>query len=358
MPKKILIVDDSALMRRVLCDIIEEDQRFQVVSMANNGAEAFELLKTNQYDAVILDVNMPKMSGIDVLKGLKQSRIPARVMMVSVDTSDGAQITMEALELGAFDFIQKPVSAFGCKAEEFRKRFLETLYAVATAALPVYEQDTTKPSEKPPVVIPDKNVKAMKQSEGNIIVAIASSTGGPKALQSVIPELPADLDAPVLLVQHMPKGFTVSLAERFNELSKLKVKEAQEGEELQKGTVYVAMGGLHLNVKSQGGKYTIHYTDEPNREGVKPCANYMYESLRETGYDKVVCAVLTGMGADGMEGIRNLKKKKTIHVIAQDEGSCTVYGMPKAIANAGLADQIVPLEQIAREIVMNVGIIG
>ena len=189
-------------------------------------------------------------------------------------------------------------------------------------------------------------------------MAIASSTGGPKALQSVIPELPADLDAPVLLVQHMPKGFTVSLAERLNELSKLKVKEAQEGEELQKGTVYVAMGGLHLNVKSQGGKYTIHYTDEPNREGVKPCANYMYESLRETGYDKVVCAVLTGMGADGMEGIRNLKKKKPIHVIAQDEGSCTVYGMPKAIANAGLADQIVPLEQIAREIVMNVGIIG
>ena len=154
----------------------------------------------------------------------------------------------------------------------------------------------------------------------------------------------------------MPSGFTASLAERLNSLSELTVKEAKEGDELVTGTVYIAMGGKHLNVNFTGGKHVVHYSDEPPREGVKPCADYMYESLAQSKYDTVVCVVLTGMGADGTKGISYLKDKKKIHVIAQNEDSCAVYGMPKNVVNAGMANQVVPLEQVAQEIMMNVGV--
>lgn len=188
------------------------------------------------------------------------------------------------------------------------------------------------------------------------IVAIASSTGGPKALQTLIPLLPEKLNAPVLIVQHMPAGFTEALAARLNELSAIHVKEAAEGEILQSGTVYLARGGRHMNVVKCLRGHMIHYTDEPPREGVRPCANYMYESLLECGYTEVVCAVLTGMGSDGTAGIRNLKQKKNVVVYAQDEASCTVYGMPRSIVNSGLAINGISLAQIAQEIIKNVGV--
>ena len=175
-------------------------------------------------------------------------------------------------------------------------------------------------------------------------------------MQAVIPKLPGNMKVPMVIVQHMPAGFTASLAERLDSLSQVSVKEAHEGDVLVPGTVYIAMGGKHLNVQTSAGKYTIHYTDEPPREGVKPCANYMYESLRDSKFDRIVCVVLTGMGADGTQGINNLKQSKKIHVIVQEASTCAVYGMPKSAVNAGLADQVVPLEQIAQEIITNVGV--
>ncbi len=360
MSKKILVVDDSALMRRVLCDIINSDERFQVVAKATNGLEALDLLRSNQYDAVVLDVNMPKMNGLELLRELRKCKIPARVMMASTDTREGAKTTLDALDLGALDFIHKPDAAMDCRGNDFKEELLSTLDAVANSRLPVVESEekkrqVTQTTRK----MADIARKFSGKTPGSKIVAIASSTGGPKALQSVIPRLPAQLDAPVLLVQHMPQGFTASLADRLNTLSEIRVKEAAEGEELERGTVYIAMGGKHLNVKtSPGGKYTIHYSDEPNREGVKPCANYMYESLSASRFDKIVCVVLTGMGADGTEGIKNLEAKKKVHVISQNQATCTVYGMPKAVADAGLSDQVVPLDQIAQEIILNVGVRG
>lgn len=192
---------------------------------------------------------------------------------------------------------------------------------------------------------------------GKKVVAIASSTGGPKALQSLIPKLPANLAAPVLIVQHMPAGFTEALAGRLNTLSELSVKEAAEGDVLEQGHAYLARGGRHMNVGRQAGKQVIRYTDEPPREGVRPCANYMYESLTDSSYDEVICVVLTGMGADGTVGIKNLKEKKKITVIAQNEETCTVYGMPRSIVLSGLAQRVLPLEQIANEIIKNVGVI-
>ena len=357
MAKKILVVDDSALMRRVLCDIIDSDERFQVAARATNGLEAFDLLSRNQYDAVVLDVNMPKMNGLRLLEELRKYKIPARVMMASTDTKEGAKTTMDALELGALDFVHKPDSAVDCRVDAFKNELLRTLEVVAGSRMPVFEsRDRIQESRQTTSKMVDIARKFSGRTPGTKIVAIASYTGGPKALQSVIPRLPAELDAPVLLVQHMPKGFTASLAERLNDLSAIKVKEAQEGDELQSGVVYVAMGGKHMNVKYTCGKYVIHYTDEPTREGVKPCANYMYESLSDSRFDRIVCVVLTGMGADGTEGIKNLKTRKKIHVISQDQETCTVYGMPKSVAVAGLSNQVIPLDQIAQEIILNVGV--
>lgn len=358
MGKKILVVDDSALMRRVLCDIISSDKRFEVAARATNGLEAFDLLSRNTYDAVVLDVNMPKMNGLELLKELRKYKIPAKVMMASTDTKEGAKTTLDALELGALDFIHKPDSAIDCRVDTFKEELLRILDVVAASKTPVFESEE-KLREKQRTTTRMVSIvrKNADRIAGSKIIAIASSTGGPKSLQMVIPKLPAELDAPVLLVQHMPKGFTASLAERLNDLSEIKVKEAQEGDELECGVAYVAMGGMHMNVKmTAAGKYKIHYSDEPTREGVKPCANYMYESLMDSRFDNAICVVMTGMGADGTEGIKNLKTQKKVHVIAQDQETCTVYGMPKSIVTAGLADQVVPLEQIAQEIILHVGI--
>lgn len=192
---------------------------------------------------------------------------------------------------------------------------------------------------------------------GKKVVAIASSTGGPKALQTLIPLLPANLNAPVMIVQHMPAGFTEALAARLNTLSPLSVKEAAEGDVLMPGWVYLARGGRHMEAVRSGSKHLIHYMDEPPREGVRPCANYMYESLASCDYDEVVCAVLTGMGADGTAGIKNLKEKKKVTVFAQNEATCAVYGMPRSIVLSGLSKEGIPLEQIAQEIIKNVGVI-
>lgn len=356
--KNILLVDDSALMRRVLCDIINADSRFKVIDCANNGYEALDLLKKNTYDAVVLDVNMPKMDGITMLKEMNKQRISARVMMASTDTREGAKVTLDALDLGAIDFVHKPSNAFDCRGKEFLEEFLRTLDAVANSALP--KSGVRTPSLKDIKTTRKVVELAGKKSAsitGKKIVAIASSTGGPKALQSVITRLPSNLKTPVLIVQHMPIGFTKSLAERLDSLSEIKVTEAENGEILEPGHVYISQGGKHMNVDLiSGDKYTIRYSDEPTREGVKPCANYMYESLIKSNFDQVVCVVLTGMGADGTKGIENLKEKKRVHVIAQEQSTCAVYGMPRSVVTAGLADQVVPLEQVAQEIILNVGV--
>ena len=244
-----------------------------------------------------------------------------------------------------------------CRGDEFKTKMLSILTTVAESRVPsfrskVYTAEDVKASKKMLELVGKHTSTVM----GNKVVAIASSTGGPKALQSVIPRLPRNLNAPVVIVQHMPAGFTASLAERLNTLSEIEVKEAAEGDAVESGKVYIAKGGKHLNVVCSGGRHVIHYSDEPSREGVKPCANYMYESLRDSRYDQVVCVVMTGMGADGTQGIRNLKLKKKIQVIAQEESTCAVYGMPKSVVKAGVADQIIPLEQVAQEIIMNVGV--
>lgn len=354
--KKILVVDDSALMRRVLCDIINADDRFEVVDEASNGEVALELLKQNTYDAVVLDVNMPKMDGIELLKELKARGIKARILMASTVTIQGAKVTMEALELGALDFIHKPDWAYRCKSDEFTEHFLSLLDAVCKARLIETSQRSQKKTDTSRKTIETIVRRNAQKITGKRIIALACSTGGPKALQSVVPNLPQDIKAPMVLVQHMPVGFTQSLAARLDTLSKVKVVEASEGDVLEDGCVYVARSGMHMNLVRKGANTIVHYTDEPTREGVKPCANYMYESLADSDYDEVVCVVMTGMGADGTEGIAHLKEKKKTFVITQNGETCVVNGMPKSVVKAGLSDETVPLPLIAQEIILHVGV--
>ena len=371
MGKKILIIDDSALMRRVISDIIKSHNEYEVEDIARDGLEGFEKITANplRFDAIIMDINMPKMNGLQVLESLQKYHVKHTTIVVSTVATEGAKETIRALELGAFDFVTKPASYAEVSGADFKKRLLETL------ALAVNLDDTkteagTEPvkivskPEKQAVHIPVSRPEPVKRvfsepaaGHGGKLVALACSTGGPKSLQSVIPFLPPNLNAPVVLVQHMPKGFTLSLSQRMDELSKIKVSEAVDGEILQKGHVYIAPGGRHMEiVRAPGNTHQIRLNDNPPIDALRPCANVMYNSLMDSDFSEITCVVLTGMGADGTKGITNLAAKKKIHVIAQDKDTCVVYGMPKAIAEAGLVDEVKPLNEIANTIIRSVGV--
>ncbi len=437
MVKKILIIDDSALMRRVISDIIKSSNDYEVAAIAKDGLEGFDMIVSNPnlYSAVILDINMPKMNGLELLEKLQKMHIEQTVIVVSTVAKQGAKETIRALELGAFDFVTKPENYLETKGEAFRKRIHEMLdvatassrrtilsaAAVSRTSIPDKSSggaqprsaagtqlrstpglqtagaeaaqaraagglragiqpgshagshagtaDSLKSSGTAPSQL--RSAEAGQTADGifdssrylgvkqgkNKIVALACSTGGPKSLQQVIPMLPGSLDAPVVLVQHMPAGFTLSLAQRLDEMSSIHVKEAEDGDVLKNGTVYIAPGGRHMRVVRSGRECYIRLSDEPAVEGLRPCANLMYESLESCGYDEVTCVVLTGMGADGTNGIKGLAARHVnIHVIAQDEDTCIVYGMPKAIAQSGLVNEVVPLSRVAEEITRNVGV--
>ncbi len=372
--KNILVVDDSALMRRLISDIINSDERFQVSDLAMNGLEAFDLVTRDpkKYEAILLDINMPKMNGIQFLEQLNKMKIRQKIIVVSTLAKEGAVETVRCLELGAFDFVTKPDSYMEARNERFKQRILSTVGVATGVDIGIPPKEKPEPSSARPSLIKPSATRALYDvtsaptkrathksvgSGAKKLVALACSTGGPKALQSVIPKLPAELDAPMILVQHMPVGFTKSLADRLNEMSAINVKEAAEGDVLRKGTVYIAQGGSQMRVVRRGGDYVItENANEPARGGLRPCADIMYESLVDLDFEDITCVVLTGMGGDGTLGIKQLNNKKNIYVIAQNEATCTVYGMPRVVAEAGLVDEVVPLDAVADAITKNVGV--
>ena len=383
MGKKFLIIDDSALMRRVISDIIKQNSEYEVLDIAVDGVDGLDKLisKPGYYDLVILDINMPKMNGIEVLEMLQKNHMHEAVVVVSTVAKEGAKETLRALELGALDFVTKPENFYEVKGEGFRNNIVNMIELVAGKDL---NKDRLTASKNSVIEVPLKNmpsfqsrrqrsVQAATAEAFNVdeivrnagavkrgrdkLVAMACSTGGPKSLQQVIPYLPANLDAGVVLVQHMPKGFTASLGMRLNSVSKINVAEARDGDIIEKGHVYIAPGGMHIRIERLNGKHIIKYYDVPAVDGLKPCANIMYESLLDTVYDEITCAVLTGMGADGTKGIKALSDaRRKIYVIGQDAETSVVYGMPRAIAEAGLANEVQPLEKIAESIIKNVGV--
>lgn len=374
--KKILVVDDSALMRRVIFDIINTDEELHAERYAVNGLDALEILQSGEkFDAIVLDINMPKMNGIEFLRELKLRGMNEKVLIVSTLAREGAKETIQALELGAFDFVTKPDSLAEAKGPSFSKRLIGMIHAatnLSTADVSDDEKQTVQKTERNQKVLVRERIPFTKKVlKGDIskhskkpmgekarkIVALACSTGGPKALQYVIPFLPKNLDAAVLLVQHMPEGFTASLSNRLDELSQINVVEAEHGMLLERGTVYIAKGGSQMRLVEKGKReHTLSVTVEAARNGLKPCADIMYESLMKSSFDEITCVVLTGMGADGTKGILQLEQTNKIYVIAQDEESSTVYGMPKAIADAGAVDEVVTLKGIADAITKHVGV--
>jgi len=373
MKKNILIIDDSALMRRVLSDIINSDNRFLVTEVAANGLDGLTILqnRAKEFDAIILDINMPRMNGIELLAELKSQNIKATIIIVSTIAKKDAKETIRALELGAFDFVTKPESYLEVKSNQFTDNILKCLATATKADVKAEVKTDIKADikamkesiiEKLEAINPTKEVSHSKSSvqaskNANKLIALACSTGGPKALHVVLPALPKNLDASVLIVQHMPGGFTKSLADRLNELSQINVKEAEDGEFLCKGTVYIAKGGYQMRLKKQtDGQYCISLSKEAARHGLLPCADIMYESLVDTNFDRITCVVLTGMGGDGTAGISQLYKKQNIYVIAQNEESSIVYGMPKVIKESGLVDEIVALNDVSDAIIKNVGV--
>lgn len=356
MNKKVLIVDDSALMRKVLSDIIKKDGMFQVIDTADNGVEALKILESGEvYDILLLDIHMPLMGGIELLEHFGHLENKPVVIVISSVAGEGTEVTIRALELGAFDFVTKPRSLIELRSSAFRENLHKLLCHALGESPRVIRQRRDKPESPDPEKITG-NITLQRGNHDKMVV-IASSTGGPKALQSVIPKLPAKIDAPVLLVQHMPEGFTASLAARLDELSQVKVREAKDGTSLEKSTVYIAKGGHQMRLcLDQNAGYHLSVTREEARNGLRPCADILFESMVPYSFASLTCVVLTGMGADGTKGIMQLHNKKNNYIIAQNAETCTVYGMPKAIADQGVVNEVLPLNQIADAITKHVGV--
>ncbi len=345
--KNILVIDDSTLMRRVLSDIINESKDYQVKYIAQNGIEGLKILEQNKdVDIIFLDIHMPKMNGIEFLEIVNKKRIKVDIFVFSSVANEDGEETMKALELGALEFVKKPTNILSNRA-----KFKDQIFRIINML--EVKNDSAMGNKLTTRITHTYN----KDQKGKgKIVAIACSTGGPKALQEVIPKLPVNLNAPVLVVQHMPVGFTNSLAERLNSLSNIEVKESSDGEEIEKGKVYIAQGGKHLLVSTRDEKMYIKHSDEKSVSGLKPYANHMYDSLLNSNYEEIICVVLTGMGNDGTDGIKKLNSHRNIFVMAQDAESSVVYGMPKMVTESGLVDEILTLSDISKAIIKRVGV--
>ena len=329
-PIRLMVVDDSATVRSVLRRYFESDPRFEVVGLAKDGVEALELLPELKPDVVTLDIEMPRMTGLEVLPRLMQIR-PTPVVMVSSLTTEGAAATLEALELGAIDFIPKPSSRLAPTED-----VLDKVAAAAGARVRVPRKTT------PQHRTPSQSLSPAGTRWSSRTVVIGSSTGGPQALRSVIDQLPADLGVPIIIVQHMPPGFTKTLAERLDTLTPVPVAEAEDRMKVEAGKVLLAPGGFHLELTSQG---RIELTEGPQECGVRPAVNVTLESVVKHRGADTVAAILTGMGSDGTRGAGLVNAAGGV-VIGQDEATSTVYGMPRSVAEAGLTDEVRPLSRI------------
>lgn len=346
---KVLIVDDSAFMRKALTSMLQEDPEIKVVGTARDGLEALQMIQELKPDIVTMDVEMPRMDGITALKEI-MSKNPVPVIMVSSLTTEGAKVTLEALELGAVDFIPKNLSELSVNIVKIKGMLIDKIKTIARRGVVKRRQPIRTPGPKvevPKVEIP----KARISTERKVgIVSIGTSTGGPKALQEIIPKLPKDFPVPIVIAQHMPPNFTKPFAERLNQLSQLSVKEAEEGEIIKAGMVYVAPGRGHMRLKRRGIETYITISDDREEFIYRPSVDALMLSVAECFPGRSLGVILTGMGNDGAKGAKKIKETGG-RVFAQNEETCVVYGMPRAVVEAGIADKIVPLEEMAGEII-------
>lgn len=358
MATRVLVVDDSALFRNVVTRALEGIEGIELAGFCSDGREALEKIAAKRPDIVTLDIEMPEVNGLEVLDALQRLRNKPEVIVVSGVAQKYRNMTMRALQLGALEFISKP----DCQHREERIAELrEQLVPVLAAAERRLRRKAQMRTEVAPPTrdrsvreLDDIAARMQKIGVGKLrpsIALIGVSTGGPVALTQVIPKLPANFRVPVVVVQHMPPLFTANLAEHLNAQSAINVKEAVNGEIAFPGTVYIAPGGSHLKVApGRGGEIRLYTTMDPPENNCRPAVDYLFRSVAETMPGRAVATVLTGMGADGTQGLRELKKGGCL-AIAQDEATCVVFGMPKEAIKAGVVDFILPLDQVADAIV-------
>ena len=354
---RILVVDDSPFMRKSLQKMLEEAPDLRVIATARDGIDALEKIQEHKPDIVTLDIEMPRMDGLTCLKKI-MADFPMPVLMVSSLTQEGAQATLDALSLGALDFIPKESGFASLSILQIQHDLQEKVRRLATSprfhkappsaaapaaapgAVAALPRPTTAPSPK--AAAPTGTSLGSQMAD---LLVIGSSTGGPKALQDILPTLPASLPVPCLIVQHMPSTFTKPFADRLNGLCQVHVKEAEQGEPLKAGTVYIAPGGIHMTYGARGAKGCIELSPEPVSSLHRPSVDVLFLSVAELFRGQVLAGILTGMGADGAKGMEQLKRKGA-HTLAESEESCVVYGMPRAAVERGCVDVVAPLGEI------------
>lgn len=347
---KVLVVDDSALIRTIVKDILEEDEEIKVVGIARNRKETLEKIPLLNPDVITLNIEMQVSDGIKTLKEINNNfSIP--VLMLSSHTTKDAELTLKALEMGTVDFVTKPTNVFDIGSEETKNKLIEKVkIASKSKNIKNYKTSVKRQYNN---CLDEKNVR-YNDKDYETIVAIGTSTGGPRALQEIIPKIPPNINASIVVVQHMPKGFTKSLADRLDTLSKIMVKEGENGENLKRGYCYIAPGDYHINIEMNGGKPCISLNKEPQVSGLRPTVDIMMKSVSKLDDYKKIGIILTGMGSDGTEGIGEIKNSNGF-TIAEDESTCVVFGMPRAAIHSGNIDKVLPINKIADEIINRVG---
>ncbi len=339
---KVLVADDSAFMRKTISAILNKAEDMEVVATARDGLDAIQKVTDYKPDVLTLDIEMPRLAGLETL-GYIMSECPTPVVILSAYTESGGKTTMKALEYGAVDFVSKPSGPISLDMAEVADSLVAKVRIAAhveVSRLKFLEFEKFKKS------IPAFHALVAGQQ----VVVIASSTGGPRALYEVIPGLPADFPAAVLVVQHMSPGFTHLLAKRLDQVSELHVKEAEEGDVILAGQVYLAPSKHHMIVVNENGREIIKLHQGPTRYGVRPSADVTMESVAELFGHNTLAVVLTGMGRDGTHGAVMMKEKGGT-IIVQNEETSVVYGMPKAVQEAGVADGIYPINEIRNQII-------
>ncbi|MBI5039710.1 MAG: chemotaxis response regulator protein-glutamate methylesterase [Gammaproteobacteria bacterium] len=352
---RVLVVDDSGFFRRRIVEILDADDHITVVGTAANGREAIQKVMELKPDVVTMDIEMPVMDGITAVKRIMKLQ-PTPVLMFSSLSYEGAQATLDALDAGALDFLPKRFDEFSQDREEAKRILRARVRQIGARGLgpkPTVTTTATGTRTATPAAASARRPVAAARRGDFRLVTIGSSTGGPVALQQVLTQLPATFPLPILLIQHMPSTFTPAFAQRLNQQCQIRVKEAEDGEMIEKGTAYLAPGGRQMGLVDRGGKVLVRIYDGDASLHYKPSVDLAFASAAEVFPGKVLSIVMTGMGADGREGARALKKGGAT-VWAQDEATCVIFGMPGAVVEANLADQVLPLGDIGRELAKSV----
>ena len=347
---KVIVIDDSAFMRKSLTLMLESDREIRVIATARDGSEGIEKISKLKPDIVTLDIEMPGMDGLTALKIIME-QMPVPVLMVSSLTTESAQATMQAFDLGAVDFISKDLASISTNIKNIKGELIDKIKQIVRSRLiqtrfRMRRLVQSSRDRKGQIAPASKSVSFESVASDFQAVVVGISTGGPEVLRNLIPKIPEQFPIGMAIVQHMPPHFTKSLADRLNIISKVNVKEAEQGEVVEPGKVLIAPGGRHLTFRNDGPNVITEISDEPINALYRPSADIMMKSAGVTFHGPLLGVIMTGMGRDGVEGLKCIKSKGG-YVIAQDEESCIVYGMPQAALEEGVVDSMVSLENIS-----------